>query len=312
MELPVYLFTGFLESGKSTLIQDTISDPNFQINERTLLLLCEDGEVEYDSTVMANYHTDVVYVENEEQLSHKFLKSVNRLYKPARVIIECNGMWNISNLLHEMFPKEWIVAQILTTIDARTFTSYIGNMRSFMYEQLKYSEVIIFNRCDEQTRKSFLRSNVKAINPSAQLIYENMNGEINTLQEDELPFDNSQDHLTISDIDYGLWYMDMLEHVQKYVGKTVTFKGNVIPDDQKMQNMFLIGRYAMVCCADDTAPIGFVCYYKQHIPEENTWVSLTAQVGAEYHEGYDREVPVLNVIDISPCEPIEEELVYFS
>ena len=41
--IPVYVFTGFLESGKTKFIQDILADPNFTENERTVLLLCEEG-----------------------------------------------------------------------------------------------------------------------------------------------------------------------------------------------------------------------------------------------------------------------------
>ena len=45
MDIPVYLITGFLESGKTTFINETISDPEFSQGERTLLICCEEGEV---------------------------------------------------------------------------------------------------------------------------------------------------------------------------------------------------------------------------------------------------------------------------
>ena len=45
--MPVYLFTGFLEAGKTRFIQETLEDKRFCNGERTLLLLCEEGEEEY-------------------------------------------------------------------------------------------------------------------------------------------------------------------------------------------------------------------------------------------------------------------------
>ena len=39
--VPVYLFTGFLESGKTKFIQSTLEDKRFCRGERTLLLVCE-------------------------------------------------------------------------------------------------------------------------------------------------------------------------------------------------------------------------------------------------------------------------------
>ena len=47
-EIPVYLFVGFLESGKTKFIQETFEDPNFDSGDKTLLLICEEGEEEYN------------------------------------------------------------------------------------------------------------------------------------------------------------------------------------------------------------------------------------------------------------------------
>ena len=46
MMLPIFLFTGFLDAGKTTFIQSMLEDPQFNEGQRTLLLLCEEGEEE--------------------------------------------------------------------------------------------------------------------------------------------------------------------------------------------------------------------------------------------------------------------------
>ena len=57
-EIPVYLFVGFLESGKTKFIQETFEDPNFDSGDKTLLLVCEEGEEEYnEKTVTYNHLT---------------------------------------------------------------------------------------------------------------------------------------------------------------------------------------------------------------------------------------------------------------
>ena len=68
MSIPVYIFTGFLESGKTTLIKDTLLDPGFGQEEKTLLLVCEEGMVEYDDAFLAKTNTTLVVVEKEEDL----------------------------------------------------------------------------------------------------------------------------------------------------------------------------------------------------------------------------------------------------
>lgn len=312
MSVPVYLFTGFLESGKSTFVQDTLRDPQFNDGEKTLLLICEDGEVEYDAVVLKDYHTDIVYVEKESDLNYDMLCAWDKEYQPDRVMIEFNGMWSVTNFLDVEYPLEWLLVQILTTVDASTFASYMNNMRSVLYEQMVHSELIIFNRCSDATKKSFLRSNVKAINKTAQIIYEDVDGGINQLQDDALPFDVTKDALEIQDDDYGLWYMDTLDKPQFYAGKKVTFTARIVDVDYEQGNRFLIGREAMVCCAEDIQTIGFVAYHKDCTGlHKDMWIRLHARMACEYDEEYGAEVPVLYAIDIQPHEALTE-LVSFS
>lgn len=311
MEVPVYLFTGFLDSGKSTFIQDTLRDPQFHDQEKTLLLLCEDGEVTFDPVVMADYHVDIETVENESDLTYEFLCDLQRRYHPQRVMIEFNGMWNVTNFLDVEYPIEWILVQIMTTIDASTFSLYVNNMRSLIYEQVVHSELIIFNRCDASTKKSFLRGNVKAINKGAQIIYESIDGAINQLADDVLPFDKNSDALVIQGDDYGLWYMDIMDKPQSYEGKTITFDAQVVEVDHYHQDVFLIGREAMVCCADDIQMIGFVVHYKQSTKlKSGQWIRLQAKAHCEYDEQYNGVVPVLYAISVNDCEAISDYVTF--
>lgn len=314
MTVPVYVFTGFLESGKTSLIKETLMDPGFTDGEKTLLLVCEEGMEEYDDAFLKQANAAMVTVENESDLTYAFMKKCDSLMEPDRVMVEFNGTWNFTRFLDEEMPFDWLLVQILSTVDASTFEMYISNMRSMIYEQLVHSETIIFNRCDETTKKLYLRNNIKAINKSAQIIYESVDGSINNLQDDELPFDVHADHLIIEDMDYGLWYMDALEHPAKYDGKKLTIKGKVISthvDD--IPEAFVFGRFAMVCCADDTSLIGLLCHYKNSsdlLPKE--WVEVTAKIKVEYDEEYQGNVPVLYVENVKNVEPLEDELVYFT
>jgi len=312
MEVPVYLFTGFLDSGKSTFIQDTLRDPQFHQQEQTLLLLCEDGEVEFDPIVMADYHVDIVRIEKESDLTYEYLTRLHRQYHPQRVMIEFNGMWNVTAFLDVEYPIEWILVQIMTTIDASTFALYMNNMRSILYDQMVHSELIIFNRCDASTKKSFLRNNVKAINKGAQLIYESVDGAINQLADDILPFDIHASDIEIQDDDYGLWYIDVMEKPHAYEGKHVTFHAQVVEVDHHRGNIFLIGREAMVCCADDIQMIGFVVHYQDSDRlKSGEWIQLRASIRCEFDEQYGGDVAVLYAERVSAAEAIQD-LVTFS
>lgn len=311
MEVPVYLFTGFLDSGKSTFIQDTLRDPQFHNQEKTLLLLCEEGEVTFDPVVMADYCVDVVSVENESDLTYEFLCDLQRQYKPERVMIEFNGMWSVTKFLDVEYPIEWILVQLMTTIDASTFALYMNNMRSLIYEQVVHSELIIFNRCDANTKKSFLRGNVKAINKGAQIIYEATDGTINQLADDVLPFDKNADTIAIQGDDYGLWYMDIMEKPQSYEGKKVSFEAQVVEVDHQHRDVFLIGREAMVCCADDISMIGFVVHYAKSTElKSGAWICLQAKVHCEYDQQYGGIVPVLYAENTTDCEAISDYVTF--
>ena len=181
--------------------------------------------VEYDDAFLAKTNTTLVVVEKEEDLSYAFLKKCDAMIEPDRVMIEFNGTWSLANFMEIEQPFDWVLVQILSTVDASTFQLYINNMRSMIYDQLLHSEVIIFNRCSADTKKMYLRNNIKAINKGAQLIYETVDGAIVELGDEDLPFDLQADTIVINDDDYGLWYMDALEHPRKYEGKTVQLRG---------------------------------------------------------------------------------------
>lgn len=314
MGVPIYIFTGFLESGKTTLIKDMLLDPGFTSDEKTLLLVCEEGMEEYDDAFLKKVNTSIVTVEKESDLTYPFLKKCDSMIEPDRILIEFNGTWNLTNFFQTELPYDWMVVQVISTVDASTFELYINNMRSMLYETLVHSETIIFNRCDETTKKLYLRNNIKAINKSAQLIYEAKDGSINSLTEDELPFDIESDEILIADDDYGIWYMDALEHPNKYKGKTIELSGSVISNEiEGIANAFVLGRYAMVCCADDTSLIGLLCHYKKASQlVAKTWVTLRAVVEVEYDEVYQGDIPVLFVSHIEEREALEDELVYFT
>lgn len=313
--VPVYLFTGFLESGKTTFIRDTLSDPDFRENDKTLLIVCEEGMEEYDEKFQKETNTAIVTVERAEDLTYDFLKTCHKLTKPNRVMIEFNGMWNLTNFLDTVdFPSSWLLVQILTTVDASTFEMYLTNIRSILLEQFIHSEMIVFNRCDENTNKLYLRNNVKAMNKGAQIIYETVDGEIVDLEDDEMPFDLDAEVISINDNDYGLWYMDATEHPDKYDGKNIELKGKVIANRiDGMNNVFIIGRYAMVCCADDTSLIGLLVHYDASDSlKVNDWVSVRAKVHVEFDEEYHGDVPILYAEVVVITDALEDELVYFN
>lgn len=313
MAIPVYIFLGFLESGKSTLIHTTLLDEGFNEGEKTLLLVCEEGIEEYDSAFLKKTHTDVVYFENIEEISADVLRELDKTYTPDRIMVEYNGTWNIDDFLNIELPLDWLVVQILSTIDASTFTSYINNMRSFMFNVINPADVIVFNRCSEDTKKAYLRTNVKSINKQAQIIYELTDGTISPMSDDEMPFDLSANVIEISDDDYGLWYMDALDNAKKYRDKTVVIRGKVMRRDIDPEDIYIIGREAMVCCAEDVQLIGYMVQSENaDAMVDGDWLELTAQMKVVYDPEYQGDVPLLQEVSYKRIPPLKEEYVYFS
>ena len=313
MAIPVYMFLGFLESGKTTLIQETLNDEGFNEGEKTLLLVFEDGIEEYSRSFLHNSNTVVEYFEDLSELNEDILQELDNRYEPDRVMIEFNGTWNIDDFLDIKMPLDWIVVQILSTIDASTFSNYINNMRTFMFNIINPADVVVFNRCTLDTSKTYLRTNVKSINKGAQIIYELEDGTISPMTDEELPFDINASVIEISDDDYGLWYMDALDNARKYEGKVVQIQARVMRRDEDPDDIYVIGRNAMVCCGDDIQTIGYMVKSNNaEMMVDGDWLQLTAKMRVVYDEEYQGEVPMLEEVMYKRIKPLEEELVYFS
>ncbi len=311
-EIPVYLFTGFMDSGKTTLIKETLVENGFAEQGKSLIICCEDGDVEYDAAELDKIKTKVVMVEKEEDFTAEFLNNLNLSYLPDQVFIEYNGTWGMDVLMEMDLPKGWVIVQSLATVDATTFEMYLQNMRAMIMEQLFQADVVIFNRCDDSTDKGKFRRNVKTLNRKAQLVYERADGTLDE-REEELPFDITADELDISDADYAIWYMDCMDNPKKYEGKKVKFLALVYNPDKLKKGVFVPGRFAMTCCVEDVTFIGFKCKYpdEDKIPHKS-WITITAEVHIEFAKEYKGKGPVLYPVSIEPAEKPEDELVYFS
>lgn len=256
MKVPIYLITGFLDSGKTTLIKETLEGHDFSKDkDSTLIIQFEEGEVEFEDDWLEKYNASLIQLDSSIDLTLELMKQLHEIYNPKQIFIEFNGMQTVSELLtREMFDK-WIIIQILTTIDASTFLTYVNNMKPYMFEITRYSSAIIFNRVDDSISKTQLRNNIKVVNREAQIIYMNKNGQAEEYTMEDLPFDTNLDVINISDDDYGIWYMDAIENMNKYDEKDIIIRGIFLERIPNLNHSFVLGRLAMVCCADDMVPI---------------------------------------------------------
>lgn len=313
MPTPVYLFTGFLDSGKTTLIKDTLNDAQFmQGVDRTLIICLEQGEEEYEQAFLDEHHAYIEYIDNSEDLNEVKMRELDTLYHPSQVFIEYNGSEAISDNLLSKMPDFWPLVEILTTIDASTFASYINNIRGMLYEQIRFSDVIICNRCTEDTSASLLRGNIKAINKRAQIYYEGEYGEPVDLKAGALPFDKNAELIDIKDDDYGLWYMDAADHPDDYEGKEVILRGSFAQRLPKYKNSFILGRRAMVCCTADTSLCGItVTGVKVDELKPNMWYEIKGHLKTVPIQGGGKTL-VLYANQVREYVAPDDEYVYFS
>lgn len=313
IEIPIYLITGFLESGKTTFINFTVAQDYFQINEPTLLITTEEGEVEYDEKELLKYNTVLEVVESQEQFTPEYLKKLKRRYNPERVILEYNPLWSVKKLEEMEMPRGWGIVQEIVTVDASCFQIYMQNMKSIFMEMSLHADMVMFNRCRPQDPLASFRRSIKVVNPACDVLFEDEEGEISNIFEDSMPYDLDADIIDIEDADYGIFYVDMEDHPERYRGKTVRFKGRVLKSENANAKFFVPGRMAMTCCADDTTFIGYICEFpKAKSLLMGQWVEVTAVVDWKYMEQYEGEGPVLIAKDIKSVQRPEVDLVYFN
>ncbi len=293
-QIPVYLFVGFLEGGKTHMIQESMEDSRFNSGEKTLLLCCEEGLDEYDTSRFWGQNVYIEHIENEDDITLANLNKLSKKHIIDRIIIEYNGMWQLDSLFMNM-PDNWSVFQCVMAADCATFEIYNANMRSLMFDKLSACEMVVLNRANEKLDREAFHKIVRGVNPRAEIVYDFPDGRIEYDDiEDELPFDIDSPVIEIDDNDFAIWYRDMGEDLAKYQNKTVKFKGLIARDPQLGNKCAIIGRHVMTCCADDITFAGLLCNFKKDTAlKTGDWILLTAKIKIENHPMYNREGPVL-------------------
>lgn len=310
-ETPVYLFMGFLESGKTKFIQETLEDKRFDSGEKTLLLVCEEGEEEYDEARFAVKNVTVRVVEKDEMTVDNLAKWQLQS-ESDRILIEYNGMWTLDTLFEAM-PEGWFLTQTMSFFDTATFLNYNANMRQLTFDKAKNSQMIVFNRFPDGASKDEYHKIIRAITRQADIVYEHKDGKAEYDDiVDPMPYDMNAPIVRIEDRDYALFYRNLSENMDDYIGKTICCKGLVVCDKRLPKNSIVVGRHVMTCCEADIQYSGLACVLEQPIAlETRDWVEITAKVAFEKHTVYKGKGPVLHVSKIEKCEPPEEQLATF-
>ena len=292
--MPLFLINGFLEAGKTQFLDFTMDQEYFQTEGKTLLIVCEEGENEYDEKKLKRNRTAVVYVDDFSKLTPQYLNELEVVYRPERVLMEWNGMWNQDELT---LPEDWTIYQQITIIDGSTFELYVQNMKPLLGAMLRGSELVIMNRCDgiPDDKLTSYRRTIRAMSRESEIVLEDAEGEIPQASlEEDLPYDINQPVIAIKPEDYGIWYIDCMDQPERYAGKTVEFTAMVLRHPNFPKEQFVPGRMAMTCCEADMSFLGFPCKYGDAASlKTKDWVRVQAEVRVEYQKEYRGEGPVL-------------------
>ena len=313
METPVYLFTGFLESGKTTFIQDALEGPDFNAGERTLLLVCEEGEAEYSPDKFFGKNVFIETLDSEEELNAEHLRELREKHKAERVVIEYNGMWLLEKLLAAM-PEGWVIYQEVTFAAAPEFLTYNRNMRQLVFDKLKSAELVVFNRCVRgEFDKNEFHKIVRVANRKSQIVYEyGPNDAEPDMINDPLPFDIDAAVVDIPEDAFAEWYRDVNDEMEKYSGKTIKVKGRCALGEGLPEDGFVFGRHVMSCCVEDIQFAGLLCIYPQTKKlKHGSWVDITAEVRIEDTPVYGEAGPVLYCTDVKASLPADPEVATF-
>ena len=310
-QIPVYLFTGFLEGGKTTLIQSVLEDPEFNNGARFLLLCCEEGIEEYDPSRFPSKNILFLPVEKETDLTLDLLADYTRQHKIERVIVEYNGMWQTETLFSAL-PHNWAIFQQLLVADASTFENYNNNMRSLVFDKLLDADSVIFNRAEGVDRE-VLHKLVRGVSRACAITYETADGDMEPDDiEDPLPFDLDAPVVVIEDRDYAIYYRDLTEELDVYHGKTVKYKVLIARDEELGADAAVVGRHVMTCCADDIAFSGLVAEFGRPVSfKTGDWAMITAKISVERHPLYGSRGPVLYVTDVALTSPPKQPVATF-
>lgn len=312
-DISVYLFLGFLESGKTKFIQETLEDPRMENGEKTLLLVCEEGIEEYAPQRFNVNNVAVVTLESVEELTLENMERITAKYKAERIVVELNGTWMLDQFFAAM-PESWVINQMMTFFDSATFLNYNANMRQLVFDKIQMTQMVVFNRFKDEYGKEEFHKIVRGISRRPDIVYEYVDGRAEFDEiEDPLPFDINAPVIEIADRDFAWFYRDMAENTQNYVGKTVQFKGMAAVSKKVPKGYIVLGRHIMTCCEADIAYDGFAVNLKGLMKNVKTrdWLLVTAKIGIEYNSVYHSEGPVLQAEAVERADPPEEAVATY-
>ena len=158
MAIPIFIVAGFLDAGKTTFIKDALQKDGFSEKGKTLVILCEEGEIELTKDLLDTYNAEAVVVNSSDELNEKFFTDIIDKTTPDRIILEMNCMWELNDLF---IPEDLNLGQVISFIDFTTFAVYYNNMRQKFIDMIKFSDLVVFNRCNDLAALASYQTNLK-------------------------------------------------------------------------------------------------------------------------------------------------------
>lgn len=304
-DIPVFLFNGFLDSGKTTLIKEIIEGEEAYRAYNTLIITTEDGEEEYNEEWVTKNQVNVEFMLEDEYDDESYFTYLVQKYNPKQIVLELNAFVDFNDL---KLPKYFAVYQEITLFDASKFELYYNNMRPIINRLVQYSTLVVFNRCNDSKNLGKYRRNIRTFNQNCEIAFENNQGKLTTLLDEDLPYNINERDIVLKDEDFPVWYLDITECFEKYKGKTITFKAYIRGANQQT---VIIGRQIMTCCEDDIQFYGFECITDEFV-HNNSFVEVTCTPVKHYSEIAEADVIMLMAIDIKKLDYIEEKYLTFN
>lgn len=310
--VPIYIVSGFLDSGKTSLIHNMIEDEGFSRGQKTLVIVCEEGMKEFDEEALKKKKIDVHMIDDVEKMTPSLFVDLNKQYRPERVIIEYNSVFTFQKLDTMRLPAQWELVQVIAMVDATTYENYMTNMRQLMTDPMMNADLVLFNRVEDGMPISSWRRQVRAMNSTTMVLFEFTDGRSDDgVSDEDLPYDMKADVIDITDEQFGIFYLDALDHPSRYDDKVIRIKGQVFADDGVPQGFYRFGRLAMTCCADDIQPVTLLCRGNLK-PSKNKWYELTAKAQCVYYKAQDHEMVALMEAETHLTDKPKDEYVTFS
>lgn len=180
--IKVDIISGFLGSGKTTLIKNLLESIN---DERVVVIENEFGQIGIDKEIIQKDGFDIIELQNgciccSIKLNFKdtLLEVINN-FNPTRIIIELTGVGLLSEIItminDSKLNEVLSLNSLITVVDGVNYFEYIDNFGDFFEDQIENAQIIIISKSqfiDKNNLDNIIKS-LKNINKNAHIIHEN-------------------------------------------------------------------------------------------------------------------------------------------